>query len=957
MEPAVLSAFGRVAAAVVQRSSAPVTGAVPERPEWDEETDERGGLVLQDVLGEALTVLTQDQVEQINEFVIQPECVALCQFMFIARIGMKEQPSLLPLLQEYEETFSIRAQEFCDNHGYNWANLAVDIWKLLVSYMEDIFPTEELSLLLSAPEFEKVSAYIGSIPQISGKLRPANIAFRDVVDVLGSPIRFNKAREAISDIRSASERRYAEVNLSHTLSHAAEDFRFDRGDLYVPRSLRMQNTESLCDDDFLTYPASRPRCVVIGNPGVGKSTMTQNLVHRLSIAEDPTSGYAPIVISCKDVPNAEGNAFIIEHIVRSLRENLQLDIEKETINDLATLGRTFVIFDGVDEIINITRRQSFVRTVEAFANRYPLISLLITARRVGYSKAKFNPKEFSVYELDDFSDAQVIEYTKKWFSITERSEHERESFLRETENVPDVRTNPLMLSLLCVLYRARGYIPRNRRTVYESCADLLFQRWDAMRHIEQPVDHRQYGTRLMQELALFFYKSQVAQAGVQEKQLQKIIAQFFTDTASVDEEDARSRAQDFLNFCADRAWLLSYQGTDSSDARLFGFTHRTFMEYFAAEAIVRRSRSIAEIAREVAKAYELDASSVLADVIFQCADEKYDGGAKEIVAGLMERSRGLGRQNEAKYISLCLRIMNSAPLPPHSTDSIFDALLAFWSKTEPEQSHATAFSLFELSRDPRSRLISRLRSDPTATRNVLRRWARFYWRGETPMFDQQWSSDMYELARELGELEKDDLPLVSYMLWNSLVDAPLLERAFDKDWVLGFQAYGTLVAGPLIVDLEGLLWSDGTEGAGKITRTFAPDVMHSGQRRNGKERFYDSIFGTLSFNHSDLSAEQVQERSGDPVVMHFLVWSSLLLYEIYAPSYHPFHDLIDFTYGRDWFNRVITTRLYGVSHRGDAGGPIPFSAQELQEDSLEKNLPAWYSEWCWGNISFIPESS
>lgn len=954
MEPAVIGAFGRVAAAVVTRSAAPVTGAAPERPDWNEEADERGGLILKSAAGKALTVLTQDQVTQISEFVMRPESVALCQFMFIARIGMKDEEFLSELSHDYMESFSIQAEEYCDEHGYNWADIAENIWQLLVAYTEDIFPSSELTSLLSGAEVERVSAYVGSAPQISGKLRPPNIAFRDAVDILGNPGRFHKSREAISDIRAASERRYAELNLSHTLSHAAEDFRFDRADLYVARSLRAQSTDHSRDDEFLASPVSRPRCVVIGNPGVGKSTMTQHLVHRLSIADDPASTYAPLVISCKDVPNAEGNAFILDHIVRSLRESLQLDIQKEVINDLATLGRIFVIFDGVDEIINITRRQNFVRTVEAFANRYPLIPILITARRVGYSKARLNPKEFTLYELDDFSDSQVTEYTHKWFSVTERSEHEREAFLRETENVPDVRTNPLMLSLLCVLYRARGYIPRNRRTVYESCADLLFQRWDAMRHIEQPVDHRQYGTRLMQELALFFYKSQAAQAGVQERQLRKLISQFLTDTASVDEYDARSRAQDFLDFCADRAWLLSYQGTDSSDQRLFGFTHRTFMEYFAAEAIVRRSRSIEEIAQEVAKAYELDASSVLADVIFQCADDKYDGGAKEIVAGLMEKSRSLGRQHEAKYIALCLRIMNSAPLPPHSTDQVFDALLAYWARAEPEQTYSTSLGLFELSRDPRNRMLSRIRSNHTEAVRVLRRWARFYWRSETAMFDTQWADELYELAAELPANSNYDPPLLAYLLRNQLMDVTSLDRR-ERNWLLGFQAFGDLVMGPLLLDLKELLWSDDFEDAGEIVKLFAVDVMKPVQRTPYTDSFYNNLFEAVAAGHFNLSAEEVQEKSHDPIIMNFLAWSCLTLYEIYAPSYHPFHDLVDFAYGREWFERVVATRLYGVGERSPAGEPAPFGSRELQQDLLKKELPSWYLEWCRGDMTLITE--
>lgn len=68
MEPVVIGAMGRIAAAVVQRSSAPVKSEVPSPAEWSEEADERGGLILRDGSGEAFAMLTQDQVSQISDF-------------------------------------------------------------------------------------------------------------------------------------------------------------------------------------------------------------------------------------------------------------------------------------------------------------------------------------------------------------------------------------------------------------------------------------------------------------------------------------------------------------------------------------------------------------------------------------------------------------------------------------------------------------------------------------------------------------------------------------------------------------------------------------------------------------------------------------------------------------------------------------------------------------------------
>ncbi|MFJ6076128.1 NACHT domain-containing protein [Streptomyces sp. NPDC093065] len=938
-----------MAAAAVQRSSAPVRADVVIPDEWDEETDERGGLLLTDLQGNPLTLLTQDQVEQVRTFVELPESAALLQFMLIARLGFRDPEAFADIADEYKETFEIRAEEFCSERGYIWADLAADLWNLIASHMGSVFPSDKALSVISHDEMQRISTYIGSTEKIEGRTRSANIAFREIVDTLGDPERFAKARNCLNDIRIASEQHYAELNLAHAISHSVDNFRFDYGALYVSRTLRMHNTEQQHSDTFLTTPTGRPRCVVIGSPGVGKSTMTQHLVHQLSKDDDSQHAYAAVVVACKDVSNSDGSSYILGAISKSIKENLQLDVSEQSLNDLATLGRCFVIFDGIDEIIDIARRRRFVRVIEAFAARYPLIPVLVTARRVGYGKAPFNA-EFSIFELDDFSDDQVAEYTRKWFEATERSTAEREAFLRETENVPDVRTNPLMLSLLCALYRARGYIPRNRREVYKACADLLFQRWDAMRHIEQPVDHRQYGTRLMQELALFFHRSQTAQAGVQEKQLRKIISRFFTDTASVDELDAVNRAQDFLDFCADRAWLLTYQGTDDRDQRLFGFTHRTFMEYFAAEAVVRRSRSIEEIVLEITRAYEADASSVLADVIFQCADDKYDGGAREVVSALMDKARGLGWKNAPKYISLCLRIMNAAPLPPASTQQIFDALFQHWDGSPPESDYVTAVAIFDLYRDPRSRFVSILREQPDRAKSALLRWARFYSRNETSMFDSAWSEEMLKVARDQSFAKIDDPALFAYLIDNDVIDIDQFER-IPSAWLMYTYAYGHVTPGPVFMDLKRRVWDhtgfgEGTLVSRVLDRKLIPAAFQAVPLSPACKLFSSSL-------PSLASPEVLESREGRDDY-HLMLWLCCFLYEVTSPSFHEFHELVDFVYGKEWFERAVSTRLNGVGVLLlDAAQT--FSHSELKALVKDEVVPSWFPAWCSGVRSFVVE--
>ncbi|MYX58252.1 NACHT domain-containing protein [Streptomyces sp. SID8382] len=954
------SMVGRVAGEAVKKSFTSLTGSKADFPEWEEEADYAGGLVVADPqTGEALTILTQDQVQQIGELFESPECLAIVQFLLIAKFACRKEEAFKEITEEFSGAFQCLAEGYCSERNYNWADLGESLWLLLLQYVDSLFPHHELSAFVSADEQKRLTSYLGSTQKIAGKERPANIAFRDLVDIAGDSRRFEAARNCLYDIRVASADYYSEVNLAHALSHSQEGFRFERDTLYVSRNLRKHNATDGVSDEFLSVPRSRPRCVVIGNPGVGKSTMVQHIVHKLS-SNDSEVGhdFAPLVIQCKEFASPDSNTFILDSILRSLRDNLQLEVEKQVASDVLTLGRAFVVFDGIDEIIDIRRRQQFVRAVEAFACRYPLAPILVTARRIGYQKAPLARNEFSLYELDDFSNEQVDEYTAKWFHATGRGEDERIAFLRESESIPDVRVNPLMLSLLCALYRARGYIPRNRRAVYQACADLMFQRWDSMRQIEQPMDHRHYGTRLMQELALFFYRSQAAQGGVEERQLRRIITTFFTDTASVEPDEASRRAQDFLDFCADRAWLLTSQGTTDRGERLFGFTHRTFMEYFSAEAIVRRSRSLEDIVAEVAKAHEKDSSSVLADVIVQCADEKYDRGAEDIIVGLLDRTRSLGKVQASKYISLSLRILNSAPVPRVITDAVFNGLFDYWERSEVETTEQSAAALFDLYRDPRSRLCALLREELTHSTSihsvaVIERWARFYLAGETVRFDPAWADEMRGISSSVHEsgVTVDDATR-AYLTSVGIFDPTHLNSKSPPSWLLCVKVFGGWAPGPLIVQLADILH----EGFGQrnVVDWAEPETLRH-WRVAVPGRFAEVVAAVFSMLPTAALDDGTGVWDASDRVKPLALWLCCALYEISFPSSHPFHDVVQGVCGFDWFGGVTAARDRRLLGQQELFvRRAPFTRKEIESQVEARGFPSWLIPWSQGRLHFVP---
>ncbi|MEW1995091.1 NACHT domain-containing protein [Streptomyces coelicoflavus] len=949
---------GRVAGEAVKKSFTALTGSKADFPQWQEESDYAGGLVVTEPgTGEALAILTQDQAKQITDLLESPECLAIVQFLLIAKFACRREETFKEISEDFSEAFQGLAEEYCSERNYNWSDLSEHLWLLLQQYVDSLFPHQELSAFISAEEQKRLSSYLGSTQKIAGKERPANVAFRELVDIAGDSGRFEDARNCLYDIRVASADYYSEVNLAHALSHSQDGFRFERETLYVSRNLRKHNATDGVSDEFLTVPRSRPRCVVIGNPGVGKSTMVQHIVHKLSLNDsDDGHDFAPLVVQCKEFAHPDSSTYILESIIRSLRDNLQLEIDSQVASDVLTLGRAFVVFDGIDEIIDIRRRQQFVKAVEAFACRYPLAPILVTARRIGYQRAPLSKNEFSLYELDDFSDEQVDEYTAKWFHATGRGEDERLAFLRESESIPDVRVNPLMLSLLCALYRARGYIPRNRRAVYQACADLMFQRWDSMRQIEQPMDHRHYGTRLMQELALFFYRSQSAQGGVEERQLRRIITTFFTDTASVEPVEASRRAQDFLDFCADRAWLLTSQGTTDRGERLFGFTHRTFMEYFSAEAIVRRSRSLEEIVAEVAKAHEKDSSSVLADVIVQCADEKYDRGAEEIIAGLLDRTRSLGRVQASKYISLSLRILNSAPVPRAMTDSVFNGLFDYWERSEVQTTEQSATALFDLYRDPRSRLCALLReelddSNVAHSVAVVERWSRFCLAGDAMRFDPAWDENMREIsALVYASGATVDSATSAYMTAIGVFDLTSLNPQRLPSWLLTVRVYGGRAPGPLLVQLANVLLDQYSPR--NVIDWADPETLKFW--RVSGAAYLDGaateVFSTLP----EAALDDGSSMWGEDHVKPIALWLCCVLYELSFPSLHPFHDVVQGVCGSEWFGRIIATRdrrLLGHSELSGRG--TPFTVKELRTLVADRGLPSWLVRWSQGLSHFV----
>jgi predicted NACHT family NTPase len=142
-----------------------------------------------------------------------------------------------------------------------------------------------------------------------------------------------------------------------------------------------------------------------------------------------------------------------------------------------------------------------------------------------------------------------------------------------------------MLSLMCAIYKGENYIPRNRPDVYEKCAVMLFEAWDRSRGINPQLAFDHHIKAAMRSLALWLYSGKSRKGGVTERELVNYTQRYLLEKRFEDEDEARAAAENFIDFCSGRAWVLTDVGTTAEGERLFAFTHRTFLEYFAASQL------------------------------------------------------------------------------------------------------------------------------------------------------------------------------------------------------------------------------------------------------------------------------------------------------------------------------------------------------------------------------------
>lgn len=498
-----------------------------------------------------------------------------------------------------KQDFSIAEQEFYKRIIHESCGYIVDIASQLPSFTERTFAEV---LKREDQILARTEQVLRELSQIRKRLDPREDAGRfeieyrqavarnlDVLQLIGANVALANRRHRLSVayIMLSVEQKSPSLskNMQNTLATAAR----------VLEEIQIEKSRNIVSVN--TALASSRRLLIRGAAGSGKTTLLQCVAVKAATRSFDTSfsggltdwnSKIPFYIRLRQcihprLPRPEDFPGLVAPAIAGMMPN-------RWVHDVLKEGRALVLVDGVDEV-PASQRENVYIWLRDLVKSYQKVHFIVTSRPHAIEDDWLDHERFGDAELQPMGLKDIYSFIDHWHDAVREELHTNEdkeelSPLAEhlKEQVKRVRpirnlaTNPLLCAMLCALNRERRQqLPVNRLELYKACCSLLLERRDLESHIDlsdYPPLHYNQKERLLENLAYWMLKENISEvaSSVADKHFSSKLANM--PNVPLDTTGALVR-----RLFVERAGIIREPVAGQID-----FTHRTFQEFFAAQA-------------------------------------------------------------------------------------------------------------------------------------------------------------------------------------------------------------------------------------------------------------------------------------------------------------------------------------------------------------------------------------
>jgi 3',5'-cyclic AMP phosphodiesterase CpdA len=346
----------------------------------------------------------------------------------------------------------------------------------------------------------------------------------------------------------------------------------------------------------------QPWALVLGAPGAGKTSLTRWLSLKLCTAGEAfpelSSEMVPVHMEMRrfderyKAATTQGRSYGFFDYLDQEHAEKALSLRGDHLRELGSRGRLLWLFDGMDEVSDVSARQRYAEMIVGLRRAGPSRGI-ITSRIVGAQPILpcIQTAKIPVYTLLDFDEERIQEFIVRWHEkafpgapeARQLRQERLERLIEESAAVRDLCRNPLLLTLVALLNRS-GELPRRRHLLYRRAVELMAAQWEANKQLPPAEVAFEFEDKLryLRELARWMQFELEGGRGnlVGHEELLNFTSRFFQEHQGKSADQARRYANLLLSHLRERNYILARIGENR-----FGFVHKTFLEYLVAESI------------------------------------------------------------------------------------------------------------------------------------------------------------------------------------------------------------------------------------------------------------------------------------------------------------------------------------------------------------------------------------